>query len=317
MSIGIGIDTDARPRQLANPAGVVAAVGGALMIAGAFLPWLSVFEGLQTIRGVAGPNGRALAFLGALAMIAGAVLAVRGGSRLGLGLAIAGAAAAAFAGYLVAQLLVTMHGLDGMTLAKLGPGVFVAAAGTLLVAGSILAPDRRSERSETRPATRSSARLLTNAIAAASVGAGVIHLAVAPEHLREWAPFGVFFLCLGVAQLAWAALAWTRPTRGILLAGATANAGVVLLWLVSRSAGIPIGPEHWSPEAMGFPDVVCTSFEVLLVLGAVLLLRGRDRELGRSGGAVARLAPLLVGAPLTVAAVVSAAGVLGTGAMHM
>ena len=68
---------------------------------------------------------------------------------------------------------------------------------------------------------------------------------------------------------------------------------------------------------MGFPDIVCASFEVLLVLGAVLLLRGRDRELGRSVGAVARLAPLLVGAPLTVAAVVSAAGVLGTGAMHM
>jgi hypothetical protein len=165
--------------------------------------------------------------------------------------------------------------------------------------------------------TRSSARLLTNGIAVASAGAGVIHLAVAPAHLKEWLPFGVFFICLGIAQLAWSAFVWTRPTRRLVLAGAIANAGVVLLWLVSRSSGLPIGPEHWSPEAIGFPDKVCTSFEVLVVLGAALLLRGRDRELGRSGSAIARLAPVLVGAPLTVAAIVSATGVVGTGPMHM
>jgi hypothetical protein len=142
MSIEIGIGTETP--GLRHPAGLAVLAGGALMATGAFLPWLSVFQGLQTIRGVEGPNGRALAILGAVAVMGG-VFAVRGGRRLGLGIAIGGAAAAAYAGYLIAQLLVTMHGLDGMMLAKLGPGLFVSAAGCLLVAGSILLPENDAE----------------------------------------------------------------------------------------------------------------------------------------------------------------------------
>jgi hypothetical protein len=319
MSIEIGFGTETRTRRLRHPAGPAVLGGGALMVTGTFLPWLSVFDGLQTIRGIEGPNGRALAILGAVAMIAGGLLAVRGGRRLGLGISIGGALAAAFAGYLVAQLLVTMHGLDGMMLAKLGPGLFVSAAGAVLVAGSILLPETGAETADERPRTtsRSSTRVLTNAMALASVGAGVIHLAVAPAHLREWVPFGVFFVVLGGAQLAWAALVWTRPRRSLLVAGAIANAGVVALWLLSRSAGIPIGPEHWSPEAIGFADVVCSAYEVLIVVATWTLLREGDRELRRATSVLARLAPILVGAPLTVAAVLSAAGVLGTGPMHM
>ena len=319
MSIEIGFGTETRTRRLRHPAGLAVLGGGTLMMTGAFLPWLSVFEGLQTIRGIEGPNGRALAILGAVAMIAGGLFAVRGGHRLGLGIAIGGAAAAAYAGYLVAQLLVTMHGLDGMMLARLGPGLFLSAAGTVLVAGSILLPETGAETADARPRTtsRSSARVLTNAVALASVGAGVIHLAVAPNHLREWVPFGVFFLVLGAAQLAWAALVWVRPTRSLLITGAIANAGVVALWLLSRSAGIPIGPEHWSPEAMGFADVVCSTYETLIVVTIWTLLRESDRELRPPTSALARFAPAFVGAPLTVAAVLSAAGVLGTGPMHM
>jgi hypothetical protein len=303
----------------APAAGLAVLAGGALIVTGTFLPWLSVFEGLQTIRGIEGPNGRALAILGTVAMIAGGLLAVRGGRRLGLGIAIGGAAAAAFAGYLVAQLLVTMHGLDGMMLTKLGPGLFVSAAGAVLVAGSILLPETGAETAEEckRTTPPSSARVLTNAVALASVGAGVIHLAVAPAHLPKWVPFGVFFVVLGVAQLAYAGLVWTRPTRSLLVTGAIANAGVVALWLLSRSAGIPIGPEHWSPEAIGFADVVCSAYEALIVVATWAVLRDGDRELRPATSALARFAPVFVGAPLTVAAVLSAAGVLGTGPMHM
>jgi hypothetical protein len=318
MSIEIGSGTETRTRRLRHPAGLAVLGGGVLMVTGAFLPWLSVFEGLQTIRGIEGPNGRALTILGALALVAGGILAVRGDRRLGLGIAIGGAAAAAFAGYLVAQLLVTMHGLDGMMLAKLGPGLFLSAAGAVLVAGSILLPIE-AETADERPRTtsRSSARVLTNVVALSSAGAGVIHLAVAPNHLREWVPFGVFFLVLGVAQLAWAALVWMLPTRSLLITGAIANAGVVALWLLSRSAGIPIDPEHWSPEAIGFADVVCSAYEALIVVATWTLLREGDRELRATTSVLARFAPVFVGAPLTVAAVLSAAGVLGTGPMHM
>jgi hypothetical protein len=137
------------------------------------------------------------------------------------------------------------------------------------------------------------------------------------RHLREWVPFGVFFLVLGVAQLAWAALVWMRPTRSLLITGAIANAGVVALWLLSRSAGIPIGPEHWSPQTIGFADVVCSAYETLIVVAIWTILREGDRELRPATSALARFGPVLVGAPLTVAGVLSAAGVLGTGPMHM
>jgi hypothetical protein len=319
MNIEIGSGTQTRTRLIRHPAGLAVLAGGALMVTGPLLPWLSVFDGLETIRGVEGPNGRALAILGALALVAGGILAARGGRRLGLLTAVGGAAAAAFAGYLVAQLLVTMHGLDGMMLAKLGPGLFLSAAGTLLVAGSILLPETEAETDSKQPRTTSwsRARVLTNVVALASVGAGVIHLAVAPDHFREGMPFGVFFICLGVAQLAWAALVCTRSTRGLLLAGTIGSALVVVLWVLSRTAGIPIGPERWSPEAIGFADVVCSAYELLVVIGGAWLLLGRDRQLGRRGGTLGRIAPLLVGVPLTVAAVVSAAGVLGSGPMHM
>src|SRR3989441_10676276 len=47
-----------------------AAVGGALMAIGSFLPWLSLFAGLHPLRGVIGLNGRVLAAGGALCVAA-------------------------------------------------------------------------------------------------------------------------------------------------------------------------------------------------------------------------------------------------------
>ena len=325
MNIQIGLE----PRAEARPghrhlAGALALIGGALMITGTFLPWLSVFDGLRTIDGMAGRNGRILAIAGAGAAVAGAFLLVRGGRRLGLAIGVFGALAAAFAAYLVAQLLVTMHGLDGMLLAKVGPGLFVSAGGTLLVAGSLLAPEtlqvrlRAPRQAPLRtPMERSRSQALTTIVALASAGAGVIHLTVAPDHLREFLAFGVFLMVAGVAQLVWAGLVWTQPSRRVLVAGAAGNALVVLLWIASRTSGLPIGPEHWTPEAAGFADIVCSAYEVLLVIGAALLLRGPDREVRPLPSLMARFGTVAIGVPLTVAAVLSGAGVLGSGPMHM
>src|SRR5207249_75574 len=47
-----------------------ALVGGALVAAGAFLPWLSLFAGLHPLRGVIGLNGRLLAAGGGVCLVA-------------------------------------------------------------------------------------------------------------------------------------------------------------------------------------------------------------------------------------------------------
>jgi hypothetical protein len=111
------------------------------------------------------------------------------------------------------------------------------------------------------------------AVALLSVGAGVIHAAVIREHLEEWWLYGTFFAVVAVGQLIWAALALRRPTRSLLIWGALGNSAFVLLWLVTRITGLPVGPEPWTPESVGLVDVAASVFEVVLVISAVLMLR--------------------------------------------
>src|SRR5581483_3382030 len=92
--------------------------------------------------------------------------------------------------------------------------------------------------------------------AVASELAGLIHLAFAREHLHEFVPFGLFFLVAGFFQIVWAA-------RFFAL-GLVVNALTVLLWAITRTVGLPIGPEHWSAEMAGPPDITATALEVLV-----------------------------------------------------
>lgn len=107
------------------------------------------------------------------------------------------------------------------------------------------------------------------AAAAAVAVAGAVHLAVVPEHLEEYLAFGVFFAVVGIAQLLAAAVVLLRPGRRLLLAVAGAEAALAGLWWVSRTTGLPVGPEPWSPEPVGVPDVLCVLVEGL---GAAVLL---------------------------------------------
>jgi hypothetical protein len=140
----------------------------------------------------------------------------------------------------------------------------------------------------------------------ASLGAGLVHLAVVHEHLAEWWLFGVFFVAVGALQVGWAVLALARDRVPAPRAIAAVNAGVIVLWAVSRSVGLPVGPEQWTPEAVGLADVVCAALEVVVVgllLAAVRVPRDR-RPLHLA--ASARLALLGIGA-LAMAAVTTPA----------
>ena len=51
---------------------------------------------------------------------------------------------------------------------------------------------------------------------------------------------------------------------------------VILVWLISRTTGLPVGPEAGAPEPAAFVDVLSTILEVAIVAGtAMLVLRGR------------------------------------------
>jgi hypothetical protein len=122
------------------------------------------------------------------------------------------------------------------------------------------------------PPIASHAELLVT-IAALSAAAAAIHASVARPHFGESKLFGLLFLIAAVGQAVWAVLALRHPSRALLLCGATANAGIVAVWVLSRTTGVPLGPEPWTPEAVQPLDVVATLCELAIVGFALALLR--------------------------------------------
>lgn len=111
-------------------------------------------------------------------------------------------------------------------------------------------------------------------LAALAWATAFIHVLAAAHHYREWALYGVFFTILAPAQAIWGGLVFQRRhDRRILALGAIANLIVAVVWAMSRTTGIPIGPEPWTPEAVGWHDVIATLNE-LAMAGIVAGLLG-------------------------------------------
>lgn len=106
------------------------------------------------------------------------------------------------------------------------------------------------------------------AVASLSVLAATIHLWVVPEHFTEWWGYGAFFVVSASAQGLLALGLLRRPTRPILLLGVGVNLAIVILWLVTRTTGVPLlGPHAGEVEGVGVLDLVCTLAEVGIVAG--------------------------------------------------
>lgn len=152
-------------------------------------------------------------------------------------------------------------------------------------------------------------------LVAALVGTAAIHAAVVPEHLSEWGAAGAFFIVLSTAELVVAVLlARPRPTalrahrqRLLLLAAALISVTPLVLWLYSRTLGMPFGPEPGIPEAVGLADVASSLLEVSALLVAAVLLRGRGWR--RRPPASAHLRWLILVALICVVAI----GLAGSG----
>ncbi|HZQ85991.1 MAG TPA: hypothetical protein VFA83_14175 [Acidimicrobiales bacterium] len=109
-------------------------------------------------------------------------------------------------------------------------------------------------------------------LAACSLGAAALHFSYASSHFAQYWLYGVFFVVTGWVQLLWAVGVVVRRWRWLLLAGYAVNAGVILVWGLSRTVGVVIGPGASSKEAARFPDLLATGLEAVVVLGTMLLL---------------------------------------------
>jgi hypothetical protein len=90
---------------------------------------------------------------------------------------------------------------------------------------------------------------------------------------------------------------------GILL-----NVAIVVLWAVSRVAGMPFGDDPWVAEAVNFPDTLASVLEVLAVVGSFLLLTGglERRALPRAAAVFGGVGIALALVGLTTASVAPA-----------
>jgi hypothetical protein len=110
----------------------------------------------------------------------------------------------------------------------------------------------------------------------------VIHGSVCSEHFREWIVYGVFFVCASTLQMAWAVLVVTNRTHLLLKVGAIGNTLIVVTYLLSRTMGVPFGPDAFHPETFDALSLAATFCEVALVgiITAVLMAeKGIPKEL--------------------------------------
>ena len=118
---------------------LLAVVGGALVAAGALLPWFTLFAGLQGYPGVTGLYGRLLLGGAVLAAAGGAGLLFTQRSALKWVPGVLGLVLLAFSLWLLSGLLELHRQLleSPMLIARLGPGLFVSLAGAAMLSAML------------------------------------------------------------------------------------------------------------------------------------------------------------------------------------
>ena len=148
--------------------------------------------------------------------------------------------------------------------------------------------------------------------AAASLGAAAVHTSALSQHSFDVLHAGTF-MAMAIFQAFWAYLV-LRSTEGrVLLAGAVGHGTIAVLWLITRTTGLP----DWLPgapgaEPAGLKDVAATLLAVA-ALAAIDLLSRRDVAARRIRATRAGAA---VGAFLLAAVVLAGAGSFAAGHEH-
>ena len=155
---------------------------------------------------------------------------------------------------------------------------------------NVAVPLLRDRRSESTPRRRT---IAADAAIVLSTAAALAHLITAPDHYTWWPAAGVFFAVLGVLQLAYPCLLFrgVRDDR-ILSVGIWGTVGVILLYVASRTVGLPTTPPvaihggRWvagrailpdGAKHVGPLDVFTLVCEVLLVVTLLSMLPTRSK----------------------------------------
>jgi hypothetical protein len=142
------------------------------------------------------------------------------------------------------------------------------------------------------------------ALSALAATAGAIHLVAAIEHVAVSWTLGVFFALVGSGQLAagWWIQRSPQDERTLKLA-AVGSVAVALLWVFSRTTGLPFGPDAGKVSSVGVADTIVTLQELAFAaIVAVIVSRGERRLAWLSGPLGVRLTFAVLSMTLLMAA---------------
>ncbi len=139
-------------------------------------------------------------------------------------------------------------------------------------------------------------------LAALALAAGGVHLAMAPIHAPDSTVEAVGFTVVGWMQILIAFTLVVRPSRPLLQAIVVLNLVVIGAYVVSRTAGLPLGAHPGERDSADLVDVMTAVFEAVLVAGAALLLLRPTFASARVGDG--RLSPERIAIAAAIPAVV-------------
>lgn len=120
--------------------------------------------------------------------------------------------------------------------------------------------------------TTSPSAFVRTTLAAALLGAAVIHFAMVPQHMTEWAPEGIAFIVTGWVQVALAIGVVIRPKRWMLAATIAASVVFIAAWAITRIWGAPFGPNSGFAQPSSYVDLACVILEAAAVVVAAAAL---------------------------------------------
>ncbi len=121
-------------------------------------------------------------------------------------------------------------------------------------------------------------RLLVYLTALLSVAAGYVHFVYAESHFQEWWAYGAFFVAAGNLQALFGALIVWRPRAWMPYAGIAGNLGIIAVYFISRTNGVPLGPHARVVEEAGAVDWATTAGQVVIIALCIAMLEGRRRR---------------------------------------
>jgi hypothetical protein len=250
----------------------LALITAVLTTAGLVAPWLTVFNGLSSVPGLALDGG----YLAAVTVISFAslyVMTTRGGGKVLRSVALIGGVVVVADSLLSASRIsafVAHPGGTGMlTVPTAGPGPFITlASGLALIGTAVVAPAARAGLGRTM--------LLRLLLSSVLVIAADLHLIRTPQHLDEALLLGGGFLAAGLIQLAFAVYVVVRDDDrpiGLLL---TITIALIALYGYAVFVGLPLDSGHSDAGTglrLGSGEAVTASgvFDLLAEIATVVL----------------------------------------------